>query len=231
MAIGLTSNVHQFNSEKIIFGSGPLLVELDTVSLVQRCFPGSDSDIRTVSSFEDKTIIAACQNGNIMFWKDGKIELLIKTSISATHSSVIGDLFVICGRSTKLGSSFTTVSVWEKCQTSSGTLKIDEICRGSTDQKIKSLSIDGNFSGLRFATGGKNGVRIWRVKNSNHLRSAPVDFGKSFMGEITSVDWVRNAVIASGENGQIFHIDPARLKVSQGQGRQFIMISTVVYRR
>ena len=224
MVIGLTSNVQQLNSEKIIFGSGPILVILDINSLVQHCYPGAESDIMAVSSFDDKIIISACQNGDILFWNEEKIELLIKTSISASHVSIIDNFFIICGRSTKLGSSFTTVSVWEKTKKSTGKMKIEEICRGSTDQNVKSLSIDDSSNSMRFATGGQNGVRIWRLKNSNHLRSAPIDFGKHSVGEITSVDWVKNEVIASGRNGQIFHIDPARLKVIQGH--QLIMDMT-----
>ena len=167
LVVGQTSSVALISANEICFGAGTVLVRLDLTTLTQKCLTGSDSTIFSVAVY-DGILISGSADGTIRFWRDNRPFLLIKTSVQARFMKLINSSLIICGRSTKLGSSFTSVSIWNISKVAKSEIAT-EICRGSTDQVVHSLDTPGNSNQIRFCTGGLNGVRIWRTRKLNHL--------------------------------------------------------------
>ena len=216
LAVGLTSNVVAVGPDEICFGSGSVLVVMDMNCLTQKCLNESDSDISAVA-LAQHVIVTGSRNGSIRFWKEEKCFLMLKTSVQAQFLKTIGKFLVVCGRSTKVGSSFTAVSIWDLSRLHSDE-SVTELCRGSTDQVVHALEAPQEGAGqsehaIRFCTGGINGVRMWRVRKQNHLRSAPVDFQKHACTEICAMSWNGEFLLAAGSGGTIFRIDSENLKV------------------
>ena len=83
---------------------------------------------------------------------------------------------------------------------------------GSTNQEINRTALcPGSHN--KFSTGGTNWVKFWRMKSGNHLQSAGIDFGNYLNVRIVSIQWGNELVLAVGDNGTIFKIDPDRLQI------------------
>ena len=107
------------------------------VTPLSTLFKGCESDIWSVCKYKD-ILISGCENGQIRFWKDKKTEILLKTSIQASFMRIMDSSLILCGRSTKLGSSCTVVSIWDISKITKSQ-NPTEICRGSTDQGMDKI--------------------------------------------------------------------------------------------
>ena len=225
--VSQTSTVSMVDTNEICFGAGSVLVRMNLDTLTQKCLIGADANILSVVTSTDGLMISGSVDGGIRFWKDNRSILLIKTSVQARFMKVIGSSLIICGRSTKLGSSFTSITIWNISKVGQSENAV-ELCRGSTDQVVHSLESPFNNTQLRFCTGGINGVRIWRTRKLNHLRSAPVDFQKHACTEIKATAWGEEYLYAAGINGTIFRIDADNLKVADVHQLIYNLVPTTI---
>ena len=228
MNIGCVVNISSpavvVDDENVAIGSGLILTILNINTLIQKSLTGHTKPICAIACTKmglkldgniSNFIISAQSDGIIRIWRDYKGIVILKTSTCPSNILVHGQRFFLIGKSILSTTALSSVSIWDLGSTlNDSKMKngIEEVARGSTDQEIKSSALCPG-SNHKFATGGTNGVKFWRVKSGNHLRSAGIDFGKYSNVKIVSIQWGNELVLAAGDNGTIFKIDPDRLQI------------------
>ena len=221
--VNITSPAVVVDDENVAIGSGLILTILNTNTLIQKSLTGHTKPICALACTKmglrldgniSNFIISAQSDGIIRIWRDYKGIIILKTSTCPTQILVHGQRFFLIGKSILSTAALSSVSIWDLGSNETSRIKngIEEVARGSTDQEIKSSALCPG-SNHKFATGGTNGVKFWRVKSGNHLRSAGIDFGKYSNVKIVSIQWGNELVLAAGDNGTIFKIDPDRLQI------------------
>ena len=194
------------DNEYLIYGSGKNIVRMSKSTLEQECLVGSQSDVIRVIRMCG-LLISSEASGELRIWERGTTISILSTSIVARYMDTLNTSLVIAGKCTKLGSSYNSVALWSL----SDPLNPIEICKGSTDQQIKDLVVISKREPLEFATGGDRGVRIWRTRHRNHLRSAAVNLGTQSTSVVNSISFYNNFIFAGTNNGALLQIDPEKM--------------------
>lgn len=194
------------DGEHLIYGSGKNFVRMRKSTLEQECLVGSQTDVIRVIRMAG-LLISSEASGELRIWERSTTVSIISTSIVARYMDTLNTSLVIAGKCTKLGSSYNSVALWSL----SDPLNPTEICKGSTDQQIKDLVVISKREPLQFATGGDRGVRIWRTRHRNHLRSAAVNLGTQSTSVVNSISFFNNFIYAGTKKGALLQIDPEKM--------------------
>ena len=194
------------DGDHILYGCGKNIVRMSKETLAQQCYPASKFDIICVVKIGDLTVSSEV-TGELRVRHRERLVSIISTSIIARFMDFRKSTLVIAGKCTKLGSSHNSVALWNL----SDPYNPVEICRGSTDQQINDLVIISKREPLEFVTGGDRGVRIWRTRHQNHLRSAAVNLGTQATSIVNSLTYSEMGLFAGTKGGTLLRIDPERM--------------------
>ncbi|CAG5094665.1 Oidioi.mRNA.OKI2018_I69.XSR.g13757.t1.cds [Oikopleura dioica] len=194
------------DGDHILYGCGKNIVRMSKETLAQQCYPASKFDIICVVKIGDLTVSSEV-TGELRVRHRERLVSIISTSIIARFMDFRKSTLVIAGKCTKLGSSHNSVALWNL----SDPYNPVEICRGSTDQQINDLVIISKREPLEFVTGGDRGVRIWRTRHQNHLRSAAVNLGTQATSIVNTLTYSEMGLFAGTKGGTLLRIDPERM--------------------
>lgn len=215
--VGLNPRLLTWNlrSDEIVYSAHAIIIALNVEKREQRFLIGHTGKITCLSSA--KGLLISCDsNGLARLWDLDKGKCLsVIQAPGCRLLDISSDAKIVCG----IGrDSFgkTLVMIWDTSDVRLG--KILTIVKAHTDVDISAIKIVSQLSNtIRFASCGKQNLRIWRIKDSS-LRSAPIVLPVNDLDlKDVAVSADRRRVYACCTSGHVLEVDFERMSVVQAR--------------
>ncbi|CAD5124295.1 DgyrCDS12585 [Dimorphilus gyrociliatus] len=202
-------------SDEIVYSAHAIIIALNVDRREQRFFVGHTGKVTCLSSARG-LLVSADSNGLARLWDLDKGKCLsVIQAPGCRLLDISSDAKIVCGIG-RDSYGKTLAMIWETSQAKSG--KVQCLVKAHTDVDITAIKIVSHLSNIvRFASCGKQNLRIWRIKESS-LRSAPIVLPVSDL-DLTdvAVSTDRRRVYACASSGHVLEVDFERMSVVQAR--------------